>query len=1361
MLNINKIWLCTLLLVVSSLGHAQGVFEFVENKGQWDGPFTYKSTNGYSDVYLKPNGVTYVLKDASNRKNIDEYKHGHTRVAPALKFHAYEMNFLGANKSPQLIGSKAQKIYYNYFLGNDASKWATELHPYLTINYKNLYDGVDAKFYNDGNSLKYDLIIAPNTDVSKIIMQYKGLDKINLTKSKLVLKTSLGDNQELEPYAYQYINGDKQQVDCKYILQGDNVSFELGNNYNKDYELIIDPTLVFCTFTGSSSDNWGYTATPGANGEFYAGGIVSGTGYPFTTGAYQQVYGGGSSTAGNTYACDIAISKFDATGANAIYATYLGGSSNEEPYSIIEDNATGQLVILGRTYSTNYPTKFGCFDTTSNGGSDIIVTRLNAASTNLIGSTLIGGSSDDGVNYDPGFFTRNGLKYFYGDENRGEVIIDQFGNILIAGNTKSSNFPVTGNAFQSALNGASTQDGVYIKLNPSLTSVLYCTFLGGSSEDGAYVLHVDKTNPTNLYIAGGTTSSNFPVTAGSLHSAFQGGTTDGYVARFDNIQDTFVAATFIGTSAYDQVFGIQDDNLGNVYIMGHTMGTFPITANVYSNSGGRHFVQCLDSTLSTSIRSTRFGTSLPTTPNLSLNAFLVDSCGNVYISGWGDDGPATSATATAGTNGLVTTPGAIQGTTDGGDFYFIVFTKDLDTLAYASFYGQNGIAANGLGAEHVDGGTSRFDRTGNIYQAICANCGGSIAFPVTGGSYSTVNTSNNCNLAALKISFNLLNAVAKAGAGPSINGCPPLTVNFTNSSTSATSYSWDFGNGGTSTAATPTTTYTTAGVYTVTLQASNTAGCLLTGSSDTAQIIITVTNDTIKNNFTTTKLDSCVNYTLGVTNASTFAGGAFSGATSWLWNWGDGNTSTLQNPGSHTYSALGTYLVSLIITDTNACNSPVVLSKSITFFNNYVNGDFNLPDSVCAPYNGTFNSTTSGIITGYNWNFGDGGTSTSQNTTHAYSNTGTYTATLIVTNPLSCNGADTSKQTIFINGNIAANFNFTKGDTCDPYIINVTDLSTLNPARPNSASTTTYEWQWGDGTTSFGSTTNTHAYANAGTYTITLILRDSLSCNSPQQIQKVVSFINNNVEAEYELPDTVCRPYLHQFANTSLNAATNQWFFSDGTSSTSVNPSKDFNTVGTYTVVLYAYNPTTCNLVDSLKKKITVMESPTADFTYKPLPPLPNKPVQFINLSTGAISYAWEFGDGEGSVEFEPTHLYNKTLETEVCLTAYNNFGCPNRKCIPISPRVVNILDVPTAFSPNGDGINDVVMAKGFGVKEMVFRIFNRWGELVFETTKVDDPWNGVYKGKVQEMDAYAYTLQATFTDGNMITKKGNITLIH
>jgi gliding motility-associated-like protein len=1356
MSTIAKYSLVFCAVCASLLVNAQAAFEFVENKGQWQGNFIYKSSTGYSDVYLRQDGITFTLKDATNRQKVDEFRHGHTTVNPTLNFYAYKMNFVGALHSAILEGKKPQKYYYNYFLGNDQSKWASELHPCMVVNYNGLYKGIDLHLYNEGSLLKYDLLVAPNADISQIKFEYEGLQSIAVRKNKLYLKTSLGENEELEPYAYQFIDGEKVQVACNYVLTGNVVSFKLGKEYDKSLPITIDPTLVFCTFTGSSSDNWGYTATPGINGEFYAGGIVAGTGYPVTTGAYQATWQNGTATSGNGYACDIGISKFTANGANLIYATYLGGTDNDQPHSIIED-ASGNLVVMGRSYSTNYPTSTVCYDNSSNGGADVVVTKLNSAGTALVGSTYLGGNADDCVNFDAGYTTFNDLKYFYGDDSRSEVIIDAAGNILIANNTKSSNFPVTTGAYQTSIQGG--QDGTFSKLDPTLATLQYSTFLGGSGEDGAYVLHIDKNNANTLFVGGGTKSTNFPTTAGTLHTSFQGGTTDGFLCKFNLATSTLIASTYIGTNAYDQVFGINDDNAGNVYIMGHSMGSFPVSAGVYSNTGGRHFVQCLDNALATSIRSTRFGTNSPTKPNLSLNAFLVDTCGNIYISGWGDGG--VGATTTSGTTGLTTTAGAIQTSTDGGDFYFIVFTPNLATLLYASFYGQNGTGSGGLGAEHVDGGTSRFDVNGAIYQAICANCGKVQTFPTTAGAYSTTNTGNNCNLAALKISFDFVNADAVAGASPFATGCAPLTVNFTNNSANATSYWWDLGNGSSTTQATPTATYSTPGTYTVQLVAINNTGCALTGSTDTAQLLIVVTNDTIKNDFTLSKIDSCITLTMGVANLSTFYGNSFGPSTSWLWSWGDGNTSTVQNPGQHVYANTGTYNVTLTITDTNACNSPVILSKGITFINNYIDGIFTIPPTGCAPFPVAFVPTTSGIVTGYNWYFGDGGTSTSSTPNHTYSTYGNFTAMLVVSNPNSCNKTDTSYQTTFVSGDILANFSYVKQDTCEPYIISVSNASSTNPALPNAGNWTTYSWNWGDGSAnSSGQNPGIHVYNTAGTYTITLTMTDSTSCNNPQTVTKVVNFIDNNVRAVFDMPDTVCQPYTHIFNNGSSNVTTYAWQFGDGSNSANPVPTHTFGTLGTFTVNLITVNPSTCNLIDSAKQVITVVESPVANFSYAPFPPLPNKPVTFTNSSTGATSYIWDFGDGTGSTEVNPIHLYNKSSETQVCLTAINEYGCQNKKCIPISPRVTNVVDVPTGFTPNGDGINDEVMVKGYGIQNMIFRIYNRWGELVFEADKPDVGWNGIYKGAGQEMDAFAYTLQVTFTDGSLTSKKGNITLI-
>src|SRR5690606_19012622 len=228
------------------------------------------------------------------------------------------------------------------------------------------------------------------------------------------------------------------------------------------------------------------------------------------------------------------------------------------------------------------------------------------------------------------------------------------------------------------------------------------------------------------------------------------------------------------------------------------------------------FLIKLDSNLAAPIYSTVFCSGTSAQPNISPVAFLVDTCQNVYISGWGagNISPGTS------TNNLPLTGNAFQSTTDGSDCYFIVFSKNANTLLFASYFGAAGKS------EHVDGGTSRFNPQGEVYQAICASCGNGQGFPATTGAYATTKGSINCNLGALKIAFNLGAVIAEAEAIPSTRGCVPFTVQFNNLSANATSYTWDFGDGSpASTGTAPSHTFTASGVYTVRLIARNPDAC--------------------------------------------------------------------------------------------------------------------------------------------------------------------------------------------------------------------------------------------------------------------------------------------------------------------------------------------------------------------------------------------------------------------------------------------------------------------------------------------------------------------------------------------------------
>ena len=1167
------------LFVVTSLTvRAQRPIEFVENKGQWPGDFVYKGQTPNGDIYLQKGGYTINLAASQNHDKVHAFKHGEISKAPTLEYHAYRVEFLGANPNHSFTELKKQAHYYNYFLGNDPNRWQSKIHPHLAIDYNGLYPGVDAHIYTDNQRIKYDLILAPHTDARVIKMRYTGVDFLKLKKGNLILGTRFGEMTELKPYAYQIINGERRKVTCEYVLNDNTVSFRFPRGYNKKVQLTIDPVLIFCSFSGSTGDNWGTTATYDQFGNYYGGGTNRATGFPVTTGAYDLTYAGGPVSATGPSVQDGSILKFNQTGTTLRYATYLGGSDNEQPHSLIEDSVTGNLIIVGRTASTDFPT-LNAYDATHNGGYDIFVTILDSTGSNLIGSTYVGGSADDGVNVVTTYTTLSGLKHNYGDDARSEVIVDGNSNIYVSAMTFSNNFPIAGNTISSTNGGG--QDGVIFQLSPNTSNLTWSTYVGGSANDACYVLSFDKTSPNDLYVAGGTESTNFPTTTGALNSTSQGGV-DGFVMKINNATKALVASTYIGTSAYDQVYGIQTDDSNNVFIMGQTQGAYPTTPGVYSNPNSPQFISKLNNNLSTMLISTVFGNGSTASTDISPTAFLVDRCGNIYVSGWG--GPTGGNPGS--TNGLpitTTATGFLQTTTDGSDFYYFVIDRPMQNLVYASYFGLFS-ATPGLGGEHVDGGTSRFDPNGIIYQAICAACGGAAGFPTTAGAYATTNGSPNCNLGAVKIDFQLQDPDADADAGGNTRGCVPHTVNFVNNSTSATGYLWNFGDGSpTSSATSPTHTYTSAGTYTASLVAINPNGCTI--ASDTDYIQIVVLDDSLQPGFTYVKVDSCDPYTANFTNTTTFNNGPTNPNTTFFWDFGDGTTYSGMTPPLHSFPAPTSYTVKLIVADTNACNSPDSISITVDFSTSIVLAGFQSPDSVCLPANIAFTDMSTNA-TSYNWTFGDGGSSTVANPTHTYTSSGVYTIKLVVENPNSC------------------------------------------------------------------------------------------------------------------------------------------------------------------------------NLIDSFEKTISIFGSPVADFSYLPNPPTPNTALQFTNLSSGANIFRWDFGDGTIKTDRDPTHIYQQEGYYTVCLRVTNEYGCPDTTCKTVHGNVIPLVDVPSGFSPNGDGANDIVRVLGYGIETMTFQIYNRWGELVFKTNDLYQGWDGTYKGEPQEMDVYGYLLDVKFFDGSTKLKKGNITLL-
>lgn len=776
--------------------------DYVENKGQWETPVLYKADLSGGWVFLEKNALTYKFIQNAHQHPAHDKKHSTENTL--IKGHVYKIKWLNANKDVKISETEKQSYYNNYFIGNDESKWQSNVGIYRSIQYQNIYPNIDFKIYSEASSMKSDYIIRKNGNVADLQFEYDGVDAITVENNgKLKISTSINTVYELKPYAYQLINGRHIEVSCLYKLNGNILSFVLPEGYDKNADLVIDPTLVFSTYSGSFSDNWGSSATHDNAGNMFLGGIALGSSYPTTTGAFQTNFAGGSGSEPS----DIAITKFSNNGAAKLFSTYLGGSSNELLASLI-CTPNNELVAVMTTSSNNFPTTLNAFDRTFNGGSsvtayeinlpngsDIAVTKLNAAGSSLVGSTFLGGSGNDGTNLS------DETAFNYGDESRSDVALDNSGNIYVTSTTTSTNIPNTSGKAQPS-NGGGSSDGLLAKFNSDLSALSWATYFGGSGADASYSMGLDNNN--FIFICGGTTSTNIPGRANGLNTTYRGGNTDGFVAKFDNNGNAVLTSTYLGTGSYDQAYILDLDNNNNIYIFGQTLGAYPVSSGVYSNTGGRQFIHKLNNTLNATSFSTVFGSVNGNTINITPTALLVDVCNNIYAVGWGGNVNYQGTTFD-----MPVTQDAYKSNTDGSDFYLINLNANATSLKYATYFGEDG----GVG-DHVDGGTSRFDKNGVVYEAVCASCGGTNSFPITGGVAGPNNNANNCNMAGFKFDFNLVGLQIITASATPPSGCNPLSVSFNYTSTQpGTQYFWDFGDGTTSNIQFPTHTYTTAGIY--------------------------------------------------------------------------------------------------------------------------------------------------------------------------------------------------------------------------------------------------------------------------------------------------------------------------------------------------------------------------------------------------------------------------------------------------------------------------------------------------------------------------------------------------------------------
>lgn len=680
------LFLLLVLVSVESIAKKMHERYFIENKGQWDKEILYLCRMNNVNAWITRHGVTYDFYGHKDVYLMNEiYSQGlenkfYTRYGQVVKVeHLYHNDYIFSEPKYQKQG------FHNYFIGNEPKKWATYVGLYEEIVIKNIYNGIDQRWYFDGDALRYDYIVGPHADYKQIKILVKGSDSVKIKENDLVFKTLFGEVHQSKLFVYQTKNKKIQPIASKWIQDDKGYfSFELSE-YDPQHPLIIDP-LLWSTYLGGSSEDYCLSVAIDASNNVYVTGYTTSSDYPVTTGVYDTSYNGGGS-----YPYDVFVSKLNSSGSTLLYSTFIGGTGAELAEAMTV-TGSGDVYLTGSTTSSDFPVTMGVFDNTYNGPAypslfwgDAFILRLNSTGSTLIFSTFIGGNEDD----------------------IGRAIyVDDTGNIYCSGAARA-NFPVTSGAFDTSYNYG-PYDGFILKMNPTGTTLFYCTYYGGSGNDTSNGISVDDLG--NAYVTGNTHSYDFPTTAGSFDTSFNG-TFDGHLVKINPTGTSLVYSTFIGGSNQDRHFGIILRSNYNIVLSGFSdSADYPTTIGAYdtSHNGGHDAVLTeINAAGSSLVYSTYIGGA-----NSDASYCLTQSfSGLLYMSG--------SCGA-----GFPTTAGAYDVTHNGGSDVFIAIFHPLSgTLLYSTYIGDSG---NDIG---------RGITTDNAGHPIVAGPTNSLSYPTTAGSY--------------------------------------------------------------------------------------------------------------------------------------------------------------------------------------------------------------------------------------------------------------------------------------------------------------------------------------------------------------------------------------------------------------------------------------------------------------------------------------------------------------------------------------------------------------------------------------------------------------------------------------------------
>lgn len=696
-------------------------------------PLTFEVNQGQTDERVKflarSSGFSLFLTETEAVLKLRKKK-GEKILSSALA-----MQFEGANSSARIEGIEEQESKSNYFIGNDQSKWQRNVANYGKAVYRELYSGIDAVFYGSRREFEYDFVVAPNADANQILLNFRDAKKVKIDENgSLVLKVKGETVKFAAPVSYQETENGRQAVMSRYVLKGKNkVAFEIGE-YDKTQTLVIDPKLLYATYIGGNTEFIDIVEGKGDSingiaidsaGNAYLTGNTDSSDFPVSSNAYQpemELRGDDACLIGGPLLCgDAFVMKINSSGTAIVYSTYLGGHNSDEGFAIAVDTA-GKAYVTGGTDPFNagnfcinpylFPTTLNPYQNKACYGarrdSDAFFTVLTSGGDDLVYSTYFGGA----------------------DEDQGNAIdIDAAGNAYIAGESNSDNLP-TKNGFQNdhGNNNTDVNDAFIAKFNPNENgnnSLLYASLLGGNGNDQATGIAVDAAG--NAYVVGLTASNNLAVKAPGgaiLDSSFNGGTSDGFIAKIDPTNavnaTSLVSLTYYGGAGIDVINAVAvEPATQRAHITGRTSSAtgFPLL-NAFDTSvtATDAFVAKLNADVTAQFYSSFLGGSSFDEGR----AITLDEANNVYLSG------NTLSSNFPHIN-------AFQNAHAGGGDAFVtkisaVSVASQPKILYSSFLGG---AGSGSTSGREDGNAIGLDKKGNVY---LGGTTASPAFPTTAGT---------------------------------------------------------------------------------------------------------------------------------------------------------------------------------------------------------------------------------------------------------------------------------------------------------------------------------------------------------------------------------------------------------------------------------------------------------------------------------------------------------------------------------------------------------------------------------------------------------------------------------------------------